>query len=249
MKSLKKAAALPEIRKALRALQDPKRAKVSAWFFKTGKGQYGEGDQFLGIRVPEIRGLVKQYKNTALTDIESLVKSAWHEERLLGWLLLVRQFQDQKNELSQKKLVDFYLTHTRFCNNWDLVDSTAHQMLGAWLLDRPTSLLKKLARSSSLWERRISIVATYAFIRRGRFEDTFKMATLLLNDSEDLIHKAVGWMLREVGKHGGETALELFLQQHLDVLPRTTLRYAIERLPPLRRGLYLKGALSLLSRS
>ncbi len=248
MKTLKKTVTVSEIQKALRTLQDPKRAKVSAWFFKTGKGQYGEGDQFLGIRVPEIRGVVKQYKDAPLTVVESLIKSAWHEERLLGWLLLVYQFQHQKNELSQKKLVDFYLVNTRFCNNWDLVDSSSHQILGAWLLQRSPAILMKLARSSSLWERRIAIVSTYAFIREGRFDETFKIATVLLNDSEDLIHKAVGWMLREVGKQGGEIALEVFLQQHLNTLPRTTLRYAIERFPPFRRALYLKGTLSLLAR-
>jgi len=228
---------LAQLRKDLARFASPAKAKIIAKFFKTGKGEYGEGDVFLGVNVPEIRAVAKKYLHLQLDDIKLLLQSKIHEHRLTGLLLLIEQFR-KANEAGKKKLVDFYLKSTNYVNNWDLVDLSAHQLLGEWLHDKPKSLLHRLAKSKNLWERRISIVATYAFIRRKQFEHTLAIAEKLLQDSHDLMHKATGWMLREVGKRE-QAVLERFLNRHAHRMPRTMLRYAIERFPEKRRKQYL----------
>ncbi len=224
------------------SLGNPSRAVSAQRFFKTGPGQYGEGDQFLGITVPMLRQVVKQYTDISLAEVQKLLRSKWHEERLGALFILVAKYQADDNEL-REKIVRLYLSSTRYINNWDLVDSSADKILGHSLLQLSTKkhqLLTDLARSASLWERRIAIIATLAFIRAGQFSETLRIAQILLSDSHDLMHKAVGWMLREVGKRD-VLILETFLQKNYHKIPRTALRYAIERLPEKRRKLYLKG--------
>ncbi len=220
--------AATDVRAALRALHDPARALGSARFFKTGKGQYGEGDQFLGITVPAQRTVARAHRDLPLPEIEALLASAIHEERLTALLILVDAYA-RGDDATKRACVDFYLRNLARVNNWDLVDSSAHLIVGDWLLTRDRRLLRKLARSTNLWERRVAMVATLAFIRAGESEDTFAIASLLLGDTHDLMHKAVGWMLREVGKHAGEDVLRAFLREHAAAMPRTALRYAIER--------------------
>jgi 3-methyladenine DNA glycosylase AlkD len=220
----------------------PERAKTSAWFFKTGKGQYGEGDVFYGIIVPVQRRLALKYKTIPLEDISTLLKSKVHEERLIALYILVAQFESRK-ELDRKEIYDFYLAHTKCINNWDLVDSSADKIVGAYLLRRDRTMLVTLAKSKSLWERRIAIIATYAFIKNGESEWTLKIAALLLKDKHDLIHKAVGWMLREVGKRVSQDVEEAFLSWHYKKMPRTALRYAIEKFSPEKRKAYLQGTI------
>lgn len=218
----------------LQKLGSPDKAKSSAWFFKTGKGQYGEGDVFIGITVPEQRVVAKKYKDLSLTEIEKLLGSPIHEHRLTGLMILVLSFKK-----FPKEVFDFYLMHTDRVNNWDLVDSSAH-IVGMYLADKTDrNILVKLATSNNLWERRIAIVATQTFIRSDDFSMTFKIAELLMNDTHDLIHKAVGWMLREAGKRD-QTAEEVFLQKHYKTMPRTMLRYAIERFSPDKKSFYMK---------
>lgn len=229
-----------EVSKKLKSLSDLARAKSSAWFFKTGPGQYGEGDIFIGLTVPQVRSVVKEARGLPLEEIEKLLHSHLHEERLTALLILVAQFQKADENL-QKKFVDFYLKNTNHVNNWDLVDSSAAQILGAYLENRPRAILEKLAKSSLLWERRIAMISTFHFIRLGESKDAFKIATLLLGDKEDLMHKAVGWMLREVGKNSGEDVLKSFLTKNYSKIPRTTLRYAIERFPEKERKAWLKA--------
>ena len=220
-----------ELRRRIR----PGHAESLAWFFKTGPGEYGEGDRFLGIRVPDIRAVAKM--DDGRSDIGGLVTSGWHEERLLALLILVRRFE-RGDEAVMKTIYDFYLSSTRWINNWDLVDLSAYKIVGAWLLDRSRAPLRKLAASGSVWERRIAVVSTYAFIRAGDLEETFFISSKLLGDPEDLIHKACGWMLREAGKRdAGE--LERFLDAHRRSMPRTMLRYAIEKFPEKRRKQFL----------
>jgi len=229
-----------EIIKELRGLDNPEKAKLLAGFFKTGKGEYGAGDKFLGIVVPEQRKVVKKYAHLELPDIQKLLQSPYHEFRLTGLLVLVEKIT-QADKQMQKEIFKFYLKNIAHINNWDLVDLTAPKIAGEYLLDKPEQrkILYKLARSKNLWERRIAILATFAFIRQDDFSDTLKIAAILLQDKYDLIHKAVGWALREVGKRDQKTA-ELFLQKHLLKMPRTTLRYAIERFPEEKRRSYLK---------
>ena len=222
----------------LKDCANKKRAKINSWFFKTGKGDYGEGDVFLGIQVPILRTISKDHTNLSLEQLEKNLSSRYHEERLVVLLILVNKYQQEKNEEEKKKIVTYYLEHTTYVNNWDLVDSTAHQILGDFLLNKNTTILDKLANSKNLWERRISIVSTFAFIRQKRFNETIKIATILLNDKCDLIHKAVGWMLREVGKKDEKTLIH-YLDEHTFQMPRTMLRYAIERLPEEKRRYYL----------
>lgn len=217
-----------EVKQALQRLTDPVRAKNLQRFFKTAPGQYGAGDRFFGLTVPMTRQLVKEFATLPLKEIDALLASAWHEERLLGLLILVRQFQKGDHD-DRKKIVGFYLAHTDRINNWDLVDATAPYILGQWLLTHPKAVLTRLAKSSSLWERRIAMVTTFAFIRAGDPSETFRLTKLLWNDREDLMHKAIGWMLREVGKHSGIGILDAFLKEYAAKLPRTALRYAIER--------------------
>lgn len=209
-----------------------------ASFFKTGKGEYGEGDVFLGITVPDQRRIARDARSLSLAGIRALLMSKVHEHRLTALLILVEQFRVAA-AAGQGKIADFYLSHTDRINNWDLVDVTAPHILGVYLLDRKRTLLYRLARSPMLWERRIAILATFAFIRENDFSDTLRIAKNLLSDNHDLIHKAVGWMLREVGKREPETA-ETFLEAHAARMPRTMLRYAIERFPQRRRAYYLK---------
>jgi 3-methyladenine DNA glycosylase AlkD len=229
------------IRKRLHDRADASRVPILQSFFKTGPGQYAEGDVFVGVTVPQLRQVCLQCRDAALDDIKALLQSSVHEERLLALLLLVDRFT-RGTEAEQRAIYRFYLAHTRHINNWDLVDSSAPQIVGAHLFERSRAPLTRLARSRSLWERRIAIVATHYFIRQGDLADTFRIADLLLQDSHDLIHKAVGWMLREAGKRdvGAERA---YLQTRYSRMPRTMLRYAIERFPPDERKRYLLGAI------
>jgi 3-methyladenine DNA glycosylase AlkD len=227
------------IKRELRRLADSERAEVLKRFFKTGPGEYAEGDIFLGIRVPYIRKLAKKYEDISLSETTRLLKSAIHEERLLALLLLVSAYS--RGGMSIKKRVyELYLKNTRFINNWDLVDLSAEHIAGAFLMDRSRRPLYKLARSGILWERRISILSTFHYIKRDDLQETMKIAEILLSDKEDLIHKAVGWMLREAGKRDLR-AEEEFLKEHYRQMPRTMLRYAIERFPETRRLRYLRG--------
>jgi len=223
--------------KALISLENPEKAKFLAGFFKTGKGQYGEGDRFLGITVPLVRNVVHQFKSLPLSETEQLLQSIYNEERLLALLIFVEQYQKGEN---QEAIYELYLKNRKQVNNWNLVDASAPLILGAHLLQDKRDLLLKLAKSKSLWDRRIAIVSTFAFIRNNEFDDTLKITELLLGDSEDLLHKACGWMLREVGKRNTQV-LEQFLQQYGNKMPRTMLRYAIERFPEVRRKQYLTG--------
>jgi 3-methyladenine DNA glycosylase AlkD len=230
------------LKKHLRTLVTEERAQGSARFFKTGKGQYGEGDKFIGVTVPDARSVAKAYKDIPLADIETLLSSKIHEERFVALEILVMQFEKvhkDKNVKEQKKIVDFYLAHTDRINNWDLVDTSASYILGAYLYDKDKKILKKLANSKLLWERRIAVIATLYFIHQGRFDETLALALLLRTDEHDLMHKAVGWMLREVGKKD-EKVLCDFLDQYAHTLPRTALRYAIERLSIGQKGGYMK---------
>lgn len=228
-------------KKALEDAANPDKAAVLAGFFKTGKGQYGEGDIFIGVTIPAIRSICKQYfRQAELNDIQALLNDPIHEARLLGVLLLVYQFEKADLEI-RKTLYEFYLTHTVNINNWDLVDLSARQIVGCYLYDKDRTVLYQLAASSSLWEQRIAIIATFHFIKQQQFDDTFALATMLLTHRHDLIHKAVGWMLREVGKKD-RTALESFLNDHYQTMPRTMLRYAIEKFPePLRQHYLAKN--------
>jgi len=214
-------------------------AEHSQRFFKTGKGEYGEGDIFLGIRVPLLRKLVKKYRGISITEVRKLLHSKFHEERLLAVLMLVQLFKSG-DESVQKQVYDLYLENTEYINNWDIVDISASNIVGAHLYEKDKAPLYDLVQSKNLWERRIAIIATFYFIRQNEFDDTLKLAKILLNDKEDLIHKAVGWMLREVGKREIELEEE-FLQEHYKIMPRTMLRYAIEKFTETSRKMYLRG--------
>lgn len=229
-----------EVKKAIRELASAEKANASAWFFKTGKGEYGEGDKFLGLTVPEGRSVAKRFRELALPEIEKLLKSPYHEDRFVALEILVMQYEKGDTD-TQEELAAFYLAHTDRINNWDLVDTSAPYLLGHFLYHHPKkrTLLSELARSKSLWERRIAIVSTLYCIGQGRYRETLDIAKALLGDREDLIHKAVGWMLREIWKRDAKEA-EKFLNKHLAALPRTTLRYAIERMPEPQRKEYLK---------
>lgn len=227
------------IKKSLRELADPAIAEHSLRFFKTAKGEYGEGDKFLGIRVPVLRKQVRSYRDATLQQAEKLLASSFHEERLFALLLLVYKFKKASDD-EKTAIYQLYLDNTRYINNWDLVDSSAYQIVGGYLEDRDRSLLDELVVSSSLWERRIAIVATFQFIRNHDFDDTLRLSKQLLHDKEDLIHKAVGWMLREVGNR--DAAVEkAFLKPHYKTMPRTMLRYAIEKFGKEERSDYLQG--------
>jgi 3-methyladenine DNA glycosylase AlkD len=218
----------------IRKVSTRARAKVSQSFFKTGPGEYGEGDRFLGTTVPELRKLSVKYETMPLRDLSSLLKSRWHEERLLALLILVRQYE-RGTQPTRNAIYKLYLGHTRYINNWDLVDSSADAIVGAHLHEGDRALLHKLAQSRSIWERRIAILASFHYIKKGEYEYALTITELLLRDEHDLIHKAVGWMLREIGKRD-QAVEERFLKTHAARMPRTMLRYAIERFPePLRR--------------
>lgn len=228
-----------ELRGRLRKLGDPEDARFLQGYFKTGPGEYAEGDRFLGIRVPVIRKLVKELHDAPLRTVIALLKSPIHEERLLALLILVRKFENGA-EPDKERIYDLYMSNTGYVNNWDLVDLSAPNIVGGYLLERSHKPLSKLARSQMIWDRRIAILATFFFIRAGENGTALEIAEVLLQDREDLIHKAVGWMLREIGKRDLE-AEESFLKTHYHTMPRTMLRYAIERFPENRRQEYLKG--------
>jgi 3-methyladenine DNA glycosylase AlkD len=230
---------LTEIRKAIYNEKNDSQAVILQRFFKTGKGEYGEGDVFYGIKVPTQRDIVKAFNDLSLNDIKVLIHSSIHEERLIAVLILVEQFKkaDLKN---QKKLFNFYLKNRKGINNWDIVDLSAPNIVGNYLLDKDKSLLYKFARSKNLWEKRIAILSTFTFIRNGFYDDALKISKTLLNDKHDLIHKAVGWMLREIGKRDLKVEEE-FLAMHYKEMPRTMLRYAIEKFPEKKRKKYLQG--------
>ena len=227
---------------AIIAAADPSQVEGLSRFFKTGPGQYGEGDKFLGIKVPVTRSIVKAcWKDTGFEELERCIGSEFHELRLAALLTLVEIFSHSKTEPERSRCVDFYLSHTDRINNWDLVDLSCYPLLGVWLLDKGRSLLYDLARSGkTIWEQRIGIVSTMTFIRHGQLADTFAIADILLHHPHDLIHKAVGWLLREAGKRDKE-ALEAFLLPRYRQMPRTMLRYAIEKFPEPERQRYLKG--------
>lgn len=230
-----------DVSKALRAVATVERAKAGRWFFKTGKGEYGEGDQFLGVTVPDQRKIAKRFKNLPLTEVEKLITSPWHEERLTGIFILIDQFK-RGDDKTKKAIYDFYISHTKYVNNWDLVDSSAGYIVGPWLDGQPDKIkvLTGLAKSKLLWERRIAMISTlYFIVEKESVDEALTVVAILKNDRHDLIQKAVGWMLRELGKRVDEEVLTSFLDQNAATLPRTTLRYAIERLPKPTRTHYL----------
>jgi 3-methyladenine DNA glycosylase AlkD len=230
---------LRDIQRELARAADPARARVSAWFFKTGKGQYGEGDKFIGLTVPMQRSIARRFRHLPLADVRRLLQSPVHEHRFTALEVLVAQYE-AADPATRRKIFDFYLKHTRWINNWDLVDTSAPYIVGGHLFTGSRRVLYRLAKSPSLWERRIEMVATQAFIRQGDLKDTFAIAELLLSDKHDLIHKAVGWMLREAGK-SSPPALLSFLKKNYAAMPRTALRYAIERLSEHQRKQALTG--------
>jgi len=242
---------LSGVRQALRKYASQDKARILQGFFKTGPGEYGEGDIFIGVKVPETRMVARQFAGLPLADTLRLLHSPVHEERLLALILLIQRYEQAVPE-ERAHIVAMYLKNTHTINNWDLVDLSAPNIVGDWLQDKDRAILKELARSRNMWDRRIAIVSTHAFIRRKDFADTFRIAHMLLKDEEDLMHKATGWMLREVGKRD-LAALENFLLEPLSsgngttpryqAMPRTMLRYAIERFEEDKRQNYLKGSL------
>lgn len=224
----------------LRSVGSPEKAVHLSRFFKTGPGQYGEGDRFLGVVVPQTRSIAKANKAAPFDELQLLLDSPWHEARLCALLILVYRCQDRKTTPEEREAIfRFYQKNMRHCNNWDLVDLSCRDIVGEYLVDKDRSLLYRLAASENLWEQRISIVSTWAFIRRNDFWDTLELAERLINHKHDLIHKAVGWMLREVGKRDRQTLTD-FLERNATRLPRTALRYAIEHYPEPERQYFLK---------
>jgi 3-methyladenine DNA glycosylase AlkD len=226
--------------KELHKFAGPEKAALLQRFFKTGKGEYGEGDCFIGVVVPDVRAVVKKfYQTISLPETFKILKSKIHEERLLALFILVAKFQ-KAQEKEREAIFRAYLKHTAYINNWDLVDLSAYHICGGYLEDKDRGILYRLARSNDLWERRIAVLSTFYFIRQNDFKDCLAIADILLNDKHDLIHKAVGWMIREVGKRD-QKAEEKFLKSRYKKMPRTMLRYAIERFPENKRKSYLKG--------
>jgi 3-methyladenine DNA glycosylase AlkD len=229
---------LNKVKEELQKLSNPEKAKILSGFFKTGKGEYGEGDVFFGIPVPEQRKIARKYSDLPLKDIRKLLSGKIHEYRLVALLILIRQY-GKGNKCGKKEIFDFYLANTRHINNWDLVDLSAPNIIGDYLLDKDRAILYKLVKSDNLWGKRIAIMATFTFIRNNQFEDTFRIAEIFLYGQHDLIQKAVGWMLREVGKRD-QAQEEEFLARYCSKMPRTMLRYAVERFDEQKRRLYLK---------
>lgn len=230
---------LKAIRSELRKYSNESDAKNLQRFFKTGPGEYGEGDRFIGVRVPSIRRIARKYVNLSHTDLQNLLRSEIHEERLLALIILVEKYR--RGTVGERaQIYKLYLSNTAYINNWDLVDTSAEHIVGAYLNDRSREPLYELALSESLWERRIAMMSTFHFIKKGEFSETLKIAEILVNDSEDLIHKATGWMLRETGKRD-QSIEEAFLKKYYQRMPRTMLRYAIEKFPESLRQQYLKG--------
>ena len=233
---------IDELKADLRKFASSERAKILARFFKTGPGQYGEGDQFIGMTVPQSRSVVKKYKDLPFEEITALLHSYIHEERLIALLILIEQFQSanrQGDERIREKIYNLYLDNTKYINNWDLIDLSAAKIVGPYLENKPKEILKKLAKSKSIWERRIAIISTFHFIKQRDPKYSLEIAEMLLKDNHDLIHKAVGWMLREVGKNCSEKILTRLLDKHAATMPRTMLRYAIEKFPEEKRQKYL----------
>ncbi len=229
------------IKKEIQKFANKKRADFNKKYFKTGKGEYGEGDLFLGLTVPEQRKIAKLFQDLEIEDVKRLLKSKIHEHRFIALVILIHKFNKQ-GESKKKEIVDIYLSHTKYINNWDLVDASAEKILGQYLLNKSKyekKVLYDLARSKSLWEKRISIIATFAFIKNRQFNDCLKISEILLEDSHDLIHKAVGWMLREIGKRDMK-AEESFLKKHYKKIPRTMLRYAIEKFSREKKDFYMQ---------
>jgi 3-methyladenine DNA glycosylase AlkD len=228
-----------QIQEHLRQFATREKAKILQRFFKTGPGEYGEGDVFLGVVVPDIRKVAKEFQSAPLGEITTLLASSFHEERLLALLMLVQAYAGGDYSL-QRKIYRLYLKNTKYINNWDLVDLSAPNIVGAYLLDKSRKPLHAFARSKNLWKRRIAILATFQFIKQNDFDDTLRISKILLLDDHDLLHKAVGWMLREVGKRD-MIAEETFLRLHYKKMPRTMLRYAIERFPEGERRKFMDG--------
>lgn len=227
------------VRRALKAQASPERAKISQRFFKTGQGEYGHGDIFLGVKVPDQRMIAKQFRELPLPEVLRLLHSSVHEERLTALIILVMQFERTRDQKVRKKIYTTYLANTRWINNWDLVDTTAPKIVGAFLGERPLPVLKKLARSHNLWEKRIAMLSTQYWINQGDCKPAMAIVHVLWKDQHDLIQKAVGWMLREVGQKCSIFVLENFLKQHATHMPRTALRYAIEKFPKSKQHFYL----------
>ena len=214
---------------SLQALADEQKAVFSQKFFKTAKGQYAEGDIFWGIKVPETRQIAKAYRDIPLAELKKVIANPVHEVRLCGLMVLVEQFK-KSNEYKRSEIVYFYLSNIKCINNWDLVDLSCYNILGRYLINKPRGILYLMAESKNMWEQRIAIVSTWSFIRNREFVDTLAIAEMLLDHKHNLIHKAVGWMLREISKKDEAVMLD-FIEKHYEKIPRTTLRYAIERLP------------------
>jgi len=231
-----------QIEKEIEEHKNEKKAELLQRFFKTGKGEYGEGDIFYGIMVPIQREIVKQFSDLSFNDLQTLLNTKIHEKRLIALLILVKQFEKAnkiKDEKKQKEIFEFYLKNVRNINNWDLVDLSAPRICGIYLLDKDKSILYKLASSNNLWEKRISILSTFWFIKENKFEDAIKLAELFLKEKHDLMHKAVGWMLREIGKKDKQVLIN-FLNKHYKNMPRTMLRYSLERLSEKEKKFYMK---------
>ncbi len=226
-----------EPQKDFKHLANPEKAKILARFFKTGKGEYGEGDKFLGIMTGTIRILARKYQDLSFPDLQKLLNGKYHEERTLAIMILVRQYE-KGERVKKEEIFKFYLKNTKRINNWDLVDISAPQIVGEFLLETERDILYQLAKSENLWERRIAVMSTFAFIKNNDFADTLKIAEILLSDKHDLIHKAVGWMLREIGKRDQKIE-EAFLKKYHKIMPRTMLRYAIEKFSKKKREFYL----------
>jgi 3-methyladenine DNA glycosylase AlkD len=217
------------------------KSEILSRFFKTGKGQYGEGDLFLGITVPKSREIAVKYTSVSFNDVRKFISNKYHEVRLISLLILVQKYKKSKTDIDKKKIVDFYLSQTKYINNWDLVDLSAYYILGDYIYNhkKEIKIIYKLVKSKNLWEKRIAIISTFAFIYKGESKLTFEVVKYLINDKHDLIHKACGWMLRECGKRVNEGQLCLFIDQNHTKMPRTMLRYAIEKLPEPKRRYYL----------
>lgn len=227
-----------DLQKELRRLADPVKARVLHGFFKTGPGEYGEGDLFLGVVIPVLRGLVKRTAGFSFSELSKLLASPFHEDRMMAVLIVAKQFQESDKN-GRGKVYRFYLQNLDRINNWDLVDVSAPGVVGAYLLEQNKKIPSALSKSKDLWRRRVAMISTFAFIRKGRFEETFRLAEALIQDEHDLMHKASGWMLREAGKRNPERLKE-FLEKFAPRMPRTMLRYAIEKFPQARRQRYLR---------
>lgn len=222
----------------LQALSDAEKREIFPKFFKAGKGEYGEGDRFLGVTVPNIRAIAKLHKDISIEEIRDLIQSEWHEVRLCALIIMVEKSK-KKDEALRKELFNLYLSQTKRINNWDLVDLSCRFIIGEYLLDKSRNILYQLAQSPLLWDNRIAIVSTYAFIRKGQLEDTYALSDLMMQHSHDLMHKAIGWMLREAGKRDSERLYDYVMSHRAD-MPRTMLRYAIEKFSPKERAILMK---------